>query len=294
MDLQGVIPPVVTPLTGRPGEVDREALREFARWLVASGADGLFPCGTSGEFASLSRAERRAVIDTVAAAVDVPVLAGCGATSVGDALGLMEDAAEAGADAAVVVTPYYFSGTQAGLREFYEALLAEAPLPVVLYNIPGLAGARLEAATVGALAEREGAIALKDSTGDLAHLQRVLEATPAGFDVLQGATADALSALDLGVDGLVPGEGNALPGAFAEIVAAHGAGERDRAAAVFRERVMPVTGTITDMPTLPAIKHLVGLAGHDAGPPRPPLGELSEADRERLAAVYDRGERSNV
>ena len=121
MAIRGTIVPMATPTTGRAGDIDERVLREYAEWLVSEGVHGLFPCGSIGEFSSLTDEQRERVLRTTVEAVDgdVPVYAGCGDTSVSGVRDHLEIAADAGADAGVVVTPYYLSTTQSGLDDFY-------------------------------------------------------------------------------------------------------------------------------------------------------------------------------
>ncbi|MFB6137708.1 MAG: dihydrodipicolinate synthase family protein [Halobacteriaceae archaeon] len=287
VELAGTIPPMATPVTGRDGDVDHEALRAFTRRLTEGGVHGLFPCGSNGEFTSLTDDQRRAVIDTVAdAAGDTPVLAGVGGTSVRGVVERARAAAESGADAAVVVTPYYMPATQDGLRDFFAAVADGSPLPVVLYDLPALVGDSLSVDSVVALADHDNVVGLKDSTGDLSRLHKVLTRTPADFAVLQGSTVDGLPSLDFGADGIVAGEANVDPAAVAEVYDAFVAGDRERSVSVLRERVFPINDAITDVPTIPALKHLAAqTAGIDLGPPLPPLPELSDDERETAERV---------
>jgi len=289
MRLEGAIPPMVTPTEGPGGGVDVPALRSYTEFLVEGGVHGLFPCGSIGEFPSLTREERRTVIETVAdAAGDVPVLAGCGATSVADVVALTEDAAGAGASAAVVVTPYYLGVDQAGLRGFYEAVADRSPLPVVLYNIPQRTGVTLGVETTVALAEHGNVVGIKDSSGGMAHVVRLIEETPDGFAVIQGLSMLATPSLDGGAAGLISGAANVFPAALASLYEAHRAGERDRAVAIANGIANPLVTAYSDLPTAAALKHLVGLAGHDVGPPVLPLSPLDGDARAALADRYER------
>jgi 4-hydroxy-tetrahydrodipicolinate synthase len=279
---------MATPTVGRGGEVDESALRRYVETLTDGGVHGLFPCGSIGEFSSLSDADRRTVIEgTVEAAGDVPVLAGCGDTSVSSVLDHAATAAEAGADAAVVVTPYYLSTTQSGLGRFYREVATDSPLPVVLYNIPALTGHRLSRETVADLATLDGVIGMKDTSGDLTYLRDVVRQTPDDFSILQGATELAVASLDVGADGVVAGPANVFPDALAELYESHRRGDRDRAVDLLEAVANPVVSATADLPTAAGIKHLCSLAGLDLGAPLPPLPELSDDQRRRLGRCYE-------
>lgn len=288
MQLKGTIPPMVTPTTGRDGGIDTAALESYIDYLMDGGVHALFPCGSTGEFSSLTRDERRTVIETVANSADgLSVLAGCGGTSVAEVVALTDDAHEAGADAAVVVTPYYLATTQAGLRGFYEVVAARSALPVVLYNIPHLTGNALSVETVAALAEHENILGVKDSSGDVNYHYRLIDGTPDDFAVLQGATGLALSSLEGGGDGIVPGPANVFPGAFSELYDAHRNGDHAQAIELASDVANPILGAYDGLPFVSALKYLVGLTGHDVGPPLVPLPELSDAQRHALRERYD-------
>lgn len=286
MRISGTIPPMVTPTLGRDGGVDARTLRSFTESLVDGGVHALFPNGSNGEFSSLTRAERRTVVETVVDAADgTPVIAGCGGTSVGDVLAGIDDAA--GADAAVVVTPYYLSTRQSGLREFYETVATRSPLPVVLYNIPQLTGVSLDVQTVVALSGHDDIVGIKDSCGKATYHFRLGQNTPEDFAVIQGITTLATASLDAGSDGIVTGTANVFPGAMADLYDAHVAGDGDRVTRLLKDVVIPISAAHDGIPTPVALKFLVGRSGTDVGPPLLPLPELSAEEERRLADAYD-------
>jgi 4-hydroxy-tetrahydrodipicolinate synthase len=284
----GAIAPMASPVSGATGDVDEPTLRRYTEFLVDGGVHGLFPCGSIGEFTSLTAGQRRRVVETVVdASGDVPVYAGCGDTSLAAVREHVDAAAAAGADAAVVVTPYYLSTTQAGLERFLRAVADDAALPVVLYNIPGLTGQDVAVETVRALATHENVVGIKDTTGDVGRLFDLVAETPADFRVLQGSTDLAVASLDAGADGLVAGPANFLPAAVASLVESHRDGDREAAARTMQERLVPVVRAMATVPTAAAVKHLVGVAGHDVGDPLPPLPELSPDDRALLERRFE-------
>ena len=288
MRISGTIPPMVTPTLGRDGGVDVPTLRSFTESLVDDGVHALFPNGSNGEFSSLTRTERRTVVETVVDAADgTSVIAGCGGTSVGDVLTGIDDAAGAGADAAVVVTPYYLTTRQSGLREFYETVANRSPLPVVLYNIPQLTGVSLDVETVAALSDHDDIVGIKDSSGNATYHFRLVENTPEDFSVIQGITTLAAASLDAGSDGLVTGTANVFPGAMADLYDAHVAGDRERVTRLLKDVVIPISSAHDGIPTAVALKFLVRWSGTEVGPPLLPLPELSSEEEQRLADAYD-------
>ena len=287
MRLEGVIPPMPTPTDDECG-IDTQALRSYTRFLLDNGVDGLFPCGSVGEFSSLTPQQRETVVETVTDEASVPVLAGCGDTS----LALVEDhvqsAADRGADAAVVVTPYYLDTTQSGFGRFYEAVAETAPIPILLYNIPALTGERLSVELIRDLAAHDNIIGLKDSSGDLTFVYDVIRETPDDFAVLQGATQLSVASLEAGVDGLVAGTANVFPDRMTSLYNSFRRNERERVDKIQNELVHPVVSATSDMPTAPAIKYLVSRRGYDIGESLPPLPELNDEERARLDGCYDR------
>ncbi|WP_255197707.1 dihydrodipicolinate synthase family protein [Halorarius litoreus] len=287
MSLSGVYVPMATPTTGRRGELDEHALHEYTEWLVGSGIDGLFPCGSIGEFSSLTDEQRARTTEVVVdAAGDIPVLAGCGDTSTDAVLNHIDAAADAGADAAVVVTPYYLQTTTAGLTTFFESVADAASLPVVLYNIPALTNQHLSVDAVAQLAEHENVVGLKDTSGDMTFVYEVCEATPDEFGVLQGATELALASLDAGCDGLVAGPANVFPGAVVELFDAYRAGDRSRAVSLMNTVISPTVSATSDVPTAAAIKHLLNFADRSIGKPLAPLPQLDQSQKRVLERSY--------
>lgn len=280
---------MVTPVTEDRRRVDRETLRSLTEFLVEGGVHALFPCGSIGEFSSLSREQRACVVKTVVdGAGDTPVLAGCGGTSVGDVRRYIEDAAVAGADAAVVVTPYYLNATDEGLTAFYERLLEDAALPIVLYDIPSLTGNHLTAEVVRTLADHDDVIGIKDSTGNVTYHQELIETTPESFSVLQGLAELAVASLDLGADGFVAGPANVFPESLATTYDAHESGDRERAIELWETVSNPVVAATKPVATATGLKYLLRQRGYDVGDPIPPLSPPSETDRDRLEACYQR------
>jgi 4-hydroxy-tetrahydrodipicolinate synthase len=288
MNPSGTVVPMVTPTHGTRRTVDTDALRRFTRSLVDAGAHGLFPGSSIGEFPSLTAAQNRRVVETVADAADdrTTVLAGCCDTSVDDVLENIEAAADAGSDAAVVVSPYYLTTTQGGLDRFFLAVADESPLPVLLYNIPQLTGNELSVDLVTSLADHETIVGLKDTSGRLTYHHRIIKATPDEFAVFQGATELATASLDVGADGLIAGPANVFPKAMVALYEAYDRGDRDAVRRLMGTVVMPLVSATSDLPTAAAMKHLVGVAGPEIGEPLPPLPQLTDEERAALSSSY--------
>ncbi len=241
--LQGVFTALVTPFDDA-GRIDEPALRDLVRAQVAAGVAGLVPAGTTGEAATLSRAEHERLIAVVAeeAAASgerVRVFAGAGSNDTRQACELARAAHRAGADGLLLVTPYYNKPPQNGLVAHFRAVAEAGDLPVLLYNVPGRTGVNLLPETVLALAEDEIFWGIKEASGQLEQASRILAERPSSFAVLSGDDALALPLIALGADGVVSVISNAAPRATVELVAAALAGDRARAISLHR-RLQPL------------------------------------------------------
>ena len=286
MHISGAIPPMITPTTGELA-IDTETLQEFTEFLIQGGVDGLFPVGTTGEFTALGRDQRRTVVETVVnEASGAPVLAGCGGTAVPSVRTYIEDAANAGADAAVVVTPYYQNGSQESLIRFYEAVSTDSPLPIYLYNIPQLTGNNLQLGTVATLAGYQNIAGIKDSSGDFNFFIDLLDTVPPSFDVIQGIPTYSIMSLENGADGLIAGPANVFPEAVNELYEAHQSGNDDAARERLSEVIFPILKSTRSMPMISALRYLSDNAGRDLGRPLPPLPKLTDNQREKLDECY--------
>ena len=282
MDGTGV--PLVTPFT-EEGAVDEDALRDLTAWVEGAGIDFLVPCGSTSEAPLLTDGERERVIAAVAEAADGPVLAGAGKESLADTLAATERAAEAGADAALVVTPHYFDYGQDALTDYYRDVADESPLPVYLYSVPPYTDVALSPETVGAVADHENVAGIKDSSGDLARLQRTLDRVPDDFDVLVGNGSVYAAGLDAGAAGGVLAVANAAPERASEIYRRHRDGDDEAARAINRDLV-ELDGVLGER-GIPAVKAAVRERGRPGGYPRPPFQRLDEEDEAAVARIVD-------
>lgn len=215
--LKGIVPPLVTPLLSS-GELDAAGLEKLVEHVLAGGVHGLFILGTTGEGPSLEYRLRREVIDRVSSQVDsrVPVLVAVTDTSYAESMRLAEHAATSGADAVVMAPPYYFHASQSDLLRLVERFCDDTPLPLYLYNMPGLTKLQYEPSTVAIVAELPMVYGLKDSSGDLEYLRQVLEATrhKPEFAVLAGPEELLVESMELGAHGGVNGGANLYPELF--------------------------------------------------------------------------------
>ena len=217
VSFSGIIPPLVTPLRARD-QLDHAGLERLVEHVLAGGVHGLFILGTTGEAPSLSYRLRRELIDCVTKQVAgrVPILVGVTDTSFVETVSLSRHAAEAGATALVLATPYYFPAGQTELFDYVENLVRELPLPLVLYNMPSLTKVWFEIETLERLASHSSIVGVKDSSGDLAYFQRAvgLKAIRPDWSIMLGPEALLPQAMSLGGDGGVSGGANVFPELF--------------------------------------------------------------------------------
>ncbi|GAA4434588.1 dihydrodipicolinate synthase family protein [Bremerella cremea] len=225
----GIIPPLVTPLTGRD-QLDQAGLERLVEHVIEGGVHGIFILGSTGEAPSLSYRLRRELIDQVCRLVSdrVPVLVGITDTAFVESVNLAKHAADAGATAAVLTTPYYFPAGQTELTSYVRNIVPELPLPLMLYNMPQLTKVWFEIETLQKLADMEGIVGLKDSSGDLAYFEQAvgLKSLRPDWSVMIGPEAQLPRAVELGGDGAVAGGANALPRLFVDCYEALRSGDQ--------------------------------------------------------------------
>lgn len=282
---EGVGVPVSTPLND--GAVDVPALRDLVEWLAEAGVDGFVPCGTNGEFASLTDEQRRLVVETVVdAAGDRPVIAGAADTSVGGTREQVAAVTAAGADAVLLPPPYFHTANDpSGVVDFFDGVVAGTDADVVLYDLPAYTNQRLEPDLVAELAEREQVVAVKDSGGEFGHILDLVEATPDGFDVLVGPSRLLGPAVDAGADGGVNGLANVAPRTLRSCYEAGLAGDAPGAVDRFHEDLGDLAALTGEHGYVPTVKAaLAELGAIPSAEVRPPLVEL---DADARAAVAD-------
>jgi 4-hydroxy-tetrahydrodipicolinate synthase len=290
--LRGAFTALVTPFTA-DGRFDEAALRRLVRWQVLAGIDGLVPVGTTGEAPTLTLAERERVIaitvETVAERSSrprVPVVAGTGTNDTVATIAATRRAAELGADAALVVAPYYNRPDGRMLEAHFRAVADDGGLPIVVYNVPSRTGTNVPADTFLRLAEHPRVVAIKEASGNLEQIARICRERPRDVAVLAGDDAWTLPILALGGDGVVSVASNEIPGELVAMCDAARASDWDGARRI-HERWLPLffanfAGAPNPVPAKAALR-LMGLLETDAV--RGPLLPLEEAGREGLAAT---------
>ncbi len=282
--ITGSIPALVTPF--KNGALDLDTLKSLVDWHIAEGSTGLVPVGTTGESPTLSHEEHETVIEVVvkAAAGRVPVIAGAGSNNTVEGMRLIRHAAKVGADAALVVTPYYNKPTQAGLIAHYTALHDCADLPIIIYNIPGRSVVDMSPETMGVLAKLPRIIGVKDATGKIERVSQQRMTCGADFIQLSGEDATALGFNAHGGVGCISVTANVAPRLCAEFQAATLRGDY-AAALALQDRLMPLHEAIFLEPGLAGAKYGLSKLGLCSEDVRLPLVGLTDGVKARMDAA---------
>jgi 4-hydroxy-tetrahydrodipicolinate synthase len=273
----GVGTALVTPFT-HDGGLDESAVRRLARRQIEGGVAALVPMGTTGEAVTVTADEHRKVVAWCAEEADaaerpVRVIAGCGSNSTGKTIEYARLCAAAGADALLVVTPYYNKPPQRGLADHFRAVADAVDLPVVLYNVPGRTGSNLLPETVLELAEDRRFVAVKEASGNLDQVSAILAHRPDGFAVLSGEDSLTLPIVALGGAGVIAVISNQAPDLLVELVDRARAGDRDGAAALHARLLPLMKANFVESNPIP-VKWAMARLGLMDGFVRPPLAEL--------------------
>jgi 4-hydroxy-tetrahydrodipicolinate synthase len=281
---QGVFTALITPF--RDGELDEPALREFVEFQIAAGVDGLVPCGSTGESATMSHTEHRRVVELVVAASGgrVPVIAGTGSNNTREAVELTRHAKDAGADGALLISPYYNKPTQDGIVAHYGEIARATDFPLIVYNIPGRTASNMLPATLARLAEIPRIVGVKEACGDLGQISEVIVQCPSDFKVLSGDDALTLPIIAVGGHGVISTSSNVAPAELVELVRAALAGDLARARAV-HQRLLPLFDALFAETNPIPVKAAVAATGRCSDEIRLPLTEITQGNRERLKLV---------
>ena len=280
---EGVHTALVTPFRDGDGSVDEAALRELVERQVAAGVDGLVPCGSTGESATLSHAEHRRVVEVVveAARGRVQVIAGTGSNNTREAIELTHHAKEAGADGALLISPYYNKPTQHGIVEHFSTIARECSFPLIVYNIPGRTASNIEPETMARLSDVEQIVGVKEACGDLHQMSQAIAASSPDFTFLSGDDAMTLPLLAIGGHGVITTVGNLVPAEMVELVQAYKGGDLDRARSL-HYRVLPLIDAIFRETNPIPVKAAVAMQGLISEGIRLPLTPISSEGRESL------------
>ncbi len=280
---KGSLPALITPMSN--GAVDEKGFQEFVDWQIQQGSHGVVPCGTTGESPTLSHAEHMRVTELCieVAGGRVPVIAGTGSNSTDEAVMLTRHAAEAGADAALVVTPYYNKPTQEGLYQHFKAIHDATDIPIIIYNIPGRSIVDMSAETMARCAELPNIVGVKDASNDPVRPWLTRHHVGEGFCQLSGEDAVILPFLAMGGHGCISVTANVAPSMLAQMHEAWQRGDVGEAQRI-NERLMPLHKALFAESSPAPVKYAASLLGLCEDRLRLPLVSVSEPTR---AAVRD-------
>ncbi len=278
---KGSITALITPF--KDGKVDERAFQRLVEWQIDQGTHGLVPCGTTGESPTLTHDEHRRVVELCveAAAGRVPVIAGTGSNSTAEAVELTRHAKSAGADAVLVVTPYYNKPTQEGLYQHFKAINDSADVPIVVYNIPGRSVIDLSVETMARLFKLANIVGVKDATANMARASLQRAALGTEFVQLSGEDATALGFMAHGGQGCISVTANVAPALCSEFQLACLAGNFHRALQL-QDRLMPLHDALFVESNPGPVKYAASKLGLCSADTRLPLAPLAPASRKRV------------
>ena len=275
---------IVTPMKSNE-EVNYEKLEELINWQIEEGTDSIIIAGTTGESSTLTMEEHSKVIK---AAVEftkhrVPVIAGSGSNCTREAVFLSKEAEEAGADGLLAVTPYYNKATQGGLIRYYSEIAAATKLPIIMYNVPGRTGCNILPETAAALyKEVENIVGIKEATGNVAQACKLMNLTDGKIDLYSGEDAIVVPLLSIGGSGVISVWSNVAPAKVHQMCQSFFDGDIETAMKLQIEAQPLVEALFSEVNPIP-VKKALSLMGHDVGPLRSPLTEMTEANAAKLA-----------
>ncbi len=280
---------LITPF--KDGKVDEETFREFVEWQISEGTNGLVPVGTTGESPTLSHDEHMKVVEICIKVADgrVPIIAGAGSNSTDEAIMLSQHAKNAGADAALVVTPYYNKPTQEGLYRHYEAIQSEAEIPIIIYNIPARSIIDMSVETMKRLSKLQNIVGVKDATSDLN--RPILTAAACGKDFCQlsGEDGTAIPFNAGGGHGCISVTGNIAPKLCSEMQTAWFEGDVERAMEL-QDVLMPVHSALFCETSPGPVKYAAELIGFGTAYARLPICEIADSSKKMVErALKDAG-----
>lgn len=284
--IKGSIVAIVTPF--KNGKVDEKALGNLIEWHIAQGTNAIVPCGTTGESATLDYDEHYRVIEFTIEVVNkrVPVIAGTGANSTDETIMITEKARKYGADAVLLVTPYYNKPTQEGLYRHYKAVAEAVDIPVVLYNVPGRTGVNMLPGTVARLAEVKNIVAIKEATGDMKQVSEIIRLCGERITVISGDDFTTLPLLALGGKGVISVSANVAPKDVSEMCACWEKGLYEEARKI-HYRLEPLNQAMFIETNPIPVKTALAMMGKIQEEFRLPLCEMSPANKEKLKKVLE-------
>jgi 4-hydroxy-tetrahydrodipicolinate synthase len=281
---KGALTALITPF--RDGAVDEPALRELIEWQIQSGIDGLVPCGSTGESATLSHAEHERVIKITIEQTRkrVPVVAGTGSNATAEAIRLTAAAREMGADGALLISPYYNKPTQDGIYKHYKMIATSVDLPLIVYNIPGRTSSNIAPETFARMTEIKNIVGVKEASGSMDQSSDILRLCGSHLAILSGDDALTLPLMALGGKGVISTTSNVLPREMHDLAAAAEAGNFNRARELHYRMLGLMRALFIETNPIP-VKQAMALMGRCANELRLPLVSMTQPAADRLKAA---------
>ncbi len=281
----GAITAIVTPF--KNGKIDYDAYEKIIEFQINEGIDGIVPCGSTGESATMSHDEHEEFIEFTIKKVNkrVPVIAGTGSNNTAEAISLTKAAEKAGADGALLISPYYNKPTQEGLYRHYKAIAdAVDALPLVLYNVPGRTAKNIEVDTVVRLSEHKNIVAIKEASGDIEQMTEIVQRTPDDFALISGDDSITLPLFSIGGKGVISVSSNVMPSKVAELCRLCNAGDFAKARLLNKEIYPLFKAMFIETNPIP-VKESMGMIGKCSPELRLPLTEMSADNKKKLKTV---------
>ena len=291
MRLEGVIPAMLTPFTEN-GEINVSGIKENVDFLIDNGVSGIMCNGSTGEAVALTKEERIKVIEvTVEAAKGrVKTIAGTGVPTTNETIKLTRDAKSTGADAAMIITPFYEIPTQGGLYKHYETIAEAVDIPIVMYNVPQHTSVEIGLDVLKKLVEIDNIVALKESSGNLSQFAEIIRLVGDKISVLTGCDDLLLSSFVLGCPGAILALCNIAPRLVVDLYEAV-KDEKMEKAKELNYKLLPIARAIGAPENFPApVKEAVRMLGRPAGPVRGPIVEVSEEEKEEIRIALEEAE----
>lgn len=284
--IEGVLPALITPFT-KDNRVDKDGIRQNIEFLIDGGVSGVVPCGTTGEAATLSIKEHEKVIEYAVEFSSVPVVAGTGSNNTSEALELTKFALDAGADAALLITPYYNKPNDDGMLRHFTTIAESVDIPIIIYNVPSRTGINLKPELTAKLAKTNNIVGIKEASGNLDQVTRIIELTKdEDFTVLSGDDGLTLPILSIGGTGVISVVANVAPNLVVSMVEAFQKGEQEKARELHLALAPLIRAMFLETNPIP-VKKAVELIGLPAGNLRLPLAPISTDNEKKLKAALN-------
>lgn len=282
---RGAFVAIVTPFID--GKLDEQGLKDLIEFQIAGGTHGIVPCGTTGESATMSHEEHRRVVELTVKTVAgrVPVLAGTGSNSTSESIELTRAAKDAGADGALMITPYYNKPSQEGLYQHFKAVAEAVDIPIILYNVPSRTAVNMLPETVARCAQIANIVGVKEATADLNQISQVIRLCPKDFAVMSGDDFTSMPTVMIGGTGVISVTSNVAPKDMSAMMDAALAGDIAKAKELHYKLLPLMQAMFIDTNPVPAKTTLAMMGKIKSGLPRLPLYKMNEATEEKLKKV---------